>query len=58
MGPFPPYHKSNARSGATTIAGVVGGDSVVREFHDNLGRSPDMAVAVAAIKALTQVTHP
>jgi len=28
---------------------------VVREFHDALGRSPDMAVAVAAIKALTQV---
>jgi len=34
---------------------VGGGESVVREFHDALGRSPDMAVAVAAIKALTQV---
>lgn len=27
----------------------------VREFHDMLARSPDMAVAVAAIKALTSV---
>lgn len=35
--------------------GGGGGESVVREFHDALSRSPDMAVAVAAIKALTQV---
>jgi translation initiation factor eIF-2B subunit alpha len=30
-------------------------ESVVREFHDALARAPDMAVAVAAIKALTSV---
>ena len=30
----------------------------MRDFHEALGRSPDMAVAVAAIKALTNVvTH-
>jgi translation initiation factor eIF-2B subunit alpha len=30
-------------------------DAIVREFHDALARSPDMAVAVAAIRALTSV---
>ncbi|WIA14590.1 hypothetical protein OEZ86_013078 [Tetradesmus obliquus] len=30
-------------------------DSVVREFHEALNKSPDMAVAVAAIRALTGV---
>lgn len=28
---------------------------MVKEFADGLGRSPDMAVAVAAIRALTSV---
>lgn len=32
-----------------------GSDSIVQEFHDALQRSPDTAVAVAAIKALTSV---
>lgn len=30
-------------------------DAVVKEFNDSLQRSPDMAVAVAAIKALTTI---
>lgn len=30
-------------------------DAVVREFHEALARSSDMAVAVAAIQALTTV---
>ena len=30
-------------------------ESVVREFHEAQRRAPDMAVAVAAIKALTTV---
>ena len=34
-----------------------GGESVVRIFSDALSRSPDMAVAVAAIKALTEVVN-
>jgi hypothetical protein len=29
----------------------AGADAVVREFHEALSRAPDMAVAVAAIKA-------
>lgn len=37
----------------TDQAGI--NESVVREFHDALARAPDMAVAVAAIKALTSV---
>jgi len=32
---------------------AAGTDAVVKEFHDAMSRSPDMAVAVAAIKALT-----
>ena len=32
-------------------AGDPGSDAVVREFHEALSRAPDMAVAVAAIKA-------
>lgn len=30
---------------------------MVRSFNDALSRSPDMAVAVAAIKALTEVVR-
>jgi translation initiation factor eIF-2B subunit alpha len=30
-------------------------DAVVKEFHDAINKSSDMAVAVAAIKALTSV---
>lgn len=36
---------------------VFGGESVVSVFSDALSRSPDMAVAVAAIKALTGVVN-
>lgn len=34
---------------------AIGDDTVVREFHESLARSSDMAVAVAAIQALTTV---
>lgn len=36
-------------------AGSINDAAVVKEFADGLARSPDMAVAVAAIRALTSV---
>lgn len=38
---------------ATLLHMAAGAEAVVKEFHDAMSRSPDMAVAVAAIKALT-----
>jgi translation initiation factor eIF-2B subunit alpha len=35
--------------------GSINDAAVVKEFADGLSRSPDMAVAVAAIRALTSV---
>lgn len=48
------YIKQPAASASETKRAAAGPD-VVREFHEALARSPDMAVAVAAIKALTSV---
>lgn len=43
-------------SGLIAVPGIVShGDAVVREFHEAMARSSDMAVAVAAITALTSV---
>eukprot|EP00873_Tetraselmis_striata_P021857 jgi/Tetstr1/442121/TSEL_030276.t1 len=39
----------------TAMAGISSDSVVVKEFHEALMRSPDMAVAVSAIKALTAV---
>ena len=47
--------ESLMRSSLMLYFGDVGNESVVGEFHEALNRSPDMAVAVAAIKALTNV---
>ncbi len=45
----------HARKPVSTYGVSGGGESVVRAFNDALSRAPDMAVAVAAIKALTEV---
>ncbi|KIY99635.1 Translation initiation factor eIF-2B subunit alpha [Monoraphidium neglectum] len=41
--------------GFSTDSGSINDAAVVKEFADGLSRSPDMAVAVAAIRALTSV---
>eukprot|EP00884_Botryococcus_braunii_P016301 jgi/Botrbrau1/3354/Bobra.0048s0048.1 len=38
-----------------TTSGNTQADALVKEFHDALARNPNMAVAVAAIRALTSV---
>lgn len=38
------------QGGAGPKGGAAAAPPVVRDFHDALGRHPDMAVAVAAIK--------
>jgi len=48
--------RTNSASTPLSQRGGLGGgdnDAVVREFHEALSRSPDCAVAVAAIQALT-----
>ncbi|CAL5220118.1 g2073 [Coccomyxa viridis] len=45
----------NSGGSSYQIPGGPGSDVVVKDFHDALARSPDTAVAVAAIKALTAV---
>ncbi len=40
------------RRDASAVAVTSGSDGIVKEFHEALQRSPDTAVAVAAIKVL------
>lgn len=49
------YIRQPTTSAELDQGGASAGPDVVREFHDALAQSPDMAVAVAAIKALTSV---
>lgn len=50
-----PVHKAKRAEDDLEPCITGGGESVVRAFNDALSRAPDMAVAVAAIKALTEV---
>jgi translation initiation factor eIF-2B subunit alpha len=51
--PLRPPHHTDGYGPASPHA--INDDAVVREFHEALARSSDMAVAVAAIQALTTV---
>lgn len=47
--------RSDTRGPLSPFSGTVHNEMVVKEFHEALARSSDMAVAVAAIHALTTV---
>lgn len=50
-----PLHPCGARLTPLSAPTASLNDIVVKEFHDAVNKQPDMAVAVAAIKALTSV---